>query len=216
MFAENRAAHVTPGVIAPRFGAGCVCCSVVTSRTQHYDPSTDRIRCEAIEVPVCADCRGHAMVTPTGIILPALALLIGATVGGIGIHRASARPHDAATMIVIGAALVVVALTWIGMATLRSRRWRRAGHHPGLTIGVATGRCVLNTTNVALANELIATNPFARRRPGSGGRGQVPEARVVSPAAVPDPDALTSEEKARLLAEALGKRPPGASNRQGS
>ncbi len=208
VFAENRSAHVTPGVIVPRFGAGCVCCGAVTSRIQPYDPSTDRIHCEAIEVPVCGDCRGHAMLTPTGIILPASALLIGAIIGGLGVHR------DAAIMIAIGAALVVAGLAWIAVTTVRARRWRRAGHHPGLTMSVETGRCVLNTTNVALANELIANNPFARRRPGSGGRGQVPQARVVSPTTAPDPDARKPEEKARLLAEALGQRPPGASNRQ--
>ncbi|MBK9033125.1 MAG: hypothetical protein IPL61_17955 [Myxococcales bacterium] len=214
VFAENRSANVTPGVIAPKFGEGCVCCGAVTSRTQLYDPSTDRIRCEAIPVPVCGDCPRHAMITPTGIILPASALLLGAIVGGLGIHRTGARPHDAAVMIAIGATVVVAGLAWIAVATVRTRRWRRAGHHPALTMSVDNGRCVLSTTNVALVNELIANNRFARRRPGRGGRGQVPEARVVSSAVAPDLDALTPEEKARLLAETLGQRPPGASDRQ--
>lgn len=214
VFAENRSAHVTPGVIAPRFGEGCVCCGAVTSRAQLYDPSTNRIQCEAITVPVCGDCQGHAMVTPIGIIVWASALLLGATFCGLGIHHADARSHGPAIMIAIGATLVVAGLTWIAAVTVRTRRWRLAGHHPGLTMSVAAGRCVLCTTNVALVNELIATNPFARRRPGRGGRGQVPEARVVSPAVPPDPDALTPDEKAHLLAETLGQRRPGASNRR--
>lgn len=212
MFAENRSAH---GVIVPKFGPGCVCCGVATSRTQLYDPSTDRIQCDAIPVPVCVDCRGHAMVTPTAAIMLACALLLGGILGGVGISRAHAHPHDAVVLVAIGALLVVAGVAWIVALSMRTRRWRRAGHHPGLTMDVTTGRCVLSTTNVALVNELVATNSFARRRPGRGGRGQVPAARVVSPTVAPDPDAITPDEKARLLAEALGQRPPGASSRRG-
>jgi len=53
----------------------------------------------------------------------------------------------------------------------------------------------------------------AESRSSSPQRGQVPAARVVSGAAAA-PDALTPDEKARLLAEALGQRPPGGSSRR--
>ncbi len=212
MFADDRSARGTR-FIKPIFGPTCVCCSAATQRTQLYDPSTDRIQADPIAVPVCVDCRAHAMVTPTVPIMLACAFLLGGVIGGLGIYRASVQPQHATIMIAIGATLFVAGVAWSVAMAARTRRWRRAGHHPGLTMSVTTGQCVLGTTNVALVDELVTANPFSRRRPGSGGRGQVPAARVVSGAAGA-PDALTPEEKARLLAEALGKRPPGGSSRR--
>lgn len=200
VFAEERTARGTR-VIVPVFGATCVCCNAATERLQYYNPSTDRVRAGSIPVPVCIDCKGHAMVTPTGLWLAMLALLLGGVLGGIGIHRSDVEE------VAIGAVLAAGAVTWFVALFVRMRRWRRAGHHPGLTMNVDTGRCVLQTTNVTLADALVATNPFARRRPVRGERGQVPATQAEGGVTAPDPNDLTAEERAALLAEALGPRP---------
>jgi len=197
---------------APRFGRGCVCCNAdPMGRTQQYDPSTDRIQADPIPMPVCFDCRGHALQTQFVPIMQACMLVVGISLGGLGIHYVSERPHDPmpAGMLAVGAVLLVGAIVWMVATHRRVKRERARGHHPGLMFVVGPGRTLLSSTNQTLVDELIALNPRARRQPSRRfGRKRIPEARVVRSAATVDEDGdLTEAEKARMLAEILGPRP---------
>lgn len=153
----------------PKFGHECVCCNKhAMGRTQDYDPSTDRVQADSFPVPVCFDCRDHALQTATIPILQACSLIVGCSVTGLGIYYRGQRPDDSMTlgMILVGAIVALGAALWIWSSTKRERRERElAGHYPRLAFSVGHGRTLLDTTNGELVDRLLANNPRAERLP---------------------------------------------------
>lgn len=192
--------------VVPRFGSGCVCCGAsALGRTQDYDPSTDRVRAQPVPMPVCFECRGHALQTPAAAITQTALLLAGACGVALGLYYRGQRPDDEFLLgvIAVSLALTLAAVAWMVTTVRRQRRERAlAGHHPHLVLGVV-GATVLTSTNEALIDELLGLNPDARRVPDRAGRGRIPAARVVrldaGVAAGHDP-ALADAIVARMLA----------------
>lgn len=154
---------------APVFGDECVCCNKhAMGRTQDYDPSTDRVTADSFAVPVCFDCKDHALQTHTVPILQACALLVGIAITYLGFHYRSERPDDSMTtgMAVVGILLTLGASFWIWKTHARDKRERELpGHFPRMTFSLGTGRALLDTTNGQLVDRLLAKNPVAKRLP---------------------------------------------------
>lgn len=167
--------------VVPRFGKTCVCCNIDTmGRTQDYDPSTDRIQAPSIQVPVCGECHKHALQTHTGPIMMGCLLVVGIAATALGFMKLDERPNDEFLygMVVFGFAAVAATILWFVAVTRRQRAHEREGHHPGLMFSVDFGT-TLNTSNDALADELVALNPGATRVATRADRKRLPRARVV-------------------------------------
>jgi len=120
-----------------------------------------------VPMPVCFDCKDHALQTSTVPMLQAMGVLVGLALTGLATSYATQRPGDSFLygMMVAGAALVVVSIAWIRATSRRKRAARTGGHHPGLEMSVATGATLLDTENETLVEELLVINPDARRLP---------------------------------------------------
>jgi hypothetical protein len=146
-------------------------------RTQRYNPSTDRISADPVEVPVCWDCRRHALQSHGEAIAVATALLLGIICTGLGAYYVSRR-DDGVTrgMLLLGIAGLTATACWIIALHRRGKRERLAGHNPRMALSVTQARTLLHTTNSILADELVTLNPGARRLDGKPG---LPEARAL-------------------------------------
>jgi hypothetical protein len=149
------------------FGKECVCCNAdPMGRTQDYDPSTDRVQVSSFPVPVCFECKDHALQSKTGPILQACALIVGGGLTGLGIYYRGQRPDDTLLVgvIVVGAIITLAAAAWLRSTLQREKRERSvAGHHPHLDFSVVLRRPWLDTTNGELVDRILANNPGAER-----------------------------------------------------
>jgi hypothetical protein len=153
----------------PVFGPACVCCNAnAMGRTQDYDPSTDRIQAKSFPVPVCFDCKDHALQTATVPMLQACLLIVGVALAGLGIGYRRERPDDTLLvgMIAIGALLTLAAIAWIVSTSKREKRERELpGHYPRMQFSLILNRPHLDTRNGELVDRLLANNPSAERLP---------------------------------------------------
>lgn len=154
---------------APIFGKECVCCNAhAMGRTQDYDASTDRVQVDPFPVPVCFECKDHALQTPTGPILQACALIVTGCLAGLGFYYRAERPDDSFVlgMGIVCSLLFVASIAWIARTMKRQKAERAiAGHHPHLEFHVVLGRPWLDTTNGELVDRVLANNPGAVRLP---------------------------------------------------
>ena len=178
----------------PAFGPRCVCCNAdAMGRTQTYDPSTSRVQAEAFEVPVCHECRRHALQTSSAATMQVSGLAVGGGAVALALMYLRQRPDDSFLKLtfVIGALISAATVIWIVASIRRARADAQlAGHHPGLVFSVGYGRALLDTSNDELANELLALNPTARELPTpvlwkSRVAAQLPQARVTKQATPP-------------------------------
>lgn len=151
---------------APKFGPHCVCCNADTQgRTQDYDPSTDRIRAAAVPMPVCIECKDHALSTPLAPIMQAIGVMMALALAGLGASYATKPLSHRIGLGMIGAGVLLLAISivWIRATSRRKQRGRIAGHFPGLEISLGSGATLLDTENETLVEELLALNEKARR-----------------------------------------------------
>ena len=60
--AARGAAGGTGTLVAPSFGRCCVCCNAdAMGRVQDCDPTTERLTAAPVRMPVCLECKDHAM-----------------------------------------------------------------------------------------------------------------------------------------------------------
>ena len=202
----------TSSFIVPRFGTRCVCCNAdAMGRVQMYDPSTDRVQAPPFAMPVCFDCKGHALQTATVPMLQACLLIVGGCLTGLGINYLRERPDDGFLkgMIGVGAAMTVAAIAWIFATWRRGKRERVPGHHPRLVFSVAHGRTLLDTANEELVVELLALNPSARVLPTPLLWRKARERRFPAARVVKAPPRAEDDEGARLAAY-IAANPPVA------
>lgn len=185
--AAGGAAGGRPVFVVPSFGRCCVCCNTdATGRLQGCDPSTERITAEPVQMPVCVECKDHAMQSALAPRLQALLVTLGLVLLAVGVSYVTRRTHDHFlwAMIAVGGAMLVAGALWLRATVQRDRQEYIAGHHPRLAFSVAYGRMLLDTTNEELVRELLARNPTARPLPEPAlwrwqRRRQMPAARVV-------------------------------------
>lgn len=142
----------------PVFGPACVCCGADASgATEDYNCGTAKIRAPLVPMPVCAACRKHALPQWTREGLLGLALVVALVTTILGAWYLL-------WPVIVPAGVATIALLSLGIRDhLHLRALRRAGHHPRLTFGVIGDAVRLHTTNIALADDLLARNPAARR-----------------------------------------------------
>ncbi len=200
--------------IVPRFGKRCVCCNAdAMGRTQDYDPSTDRVQASSIAMPVCFDCKDHALQTATAAILQSSLLIVGVCAIGLGINYLTERPDDDVLTgsVAVGAVMTLAAIAWIAAAIRREKRERGLpGHHARLSFSIAHGRTLLDTSNETLVEELLALNPNARILPTPllwrrRKERQLPTARAVKA------QRRAADAEGERLAAYLAANPPAAS-----
>lgn len=168
--------------IAPKFGGRCVCCNGdALGRTQDYDPSVDRVRADAVTMPVCFACRKHALRSHSGTIVTVGLVYIGIVFVALGSAKLGDRPGDTFLWgtIVGAAALTAGAVMSALRANAREKRLVAEGHHAGLTFSVTDERPALITHNRELAEELVALNPGAELSLTRAERRRLPRARAL-------------------------------------
>jgi hypothetical protein len=165
--------------VAPVFGPRCVCCNDDARRmTMRFEPSTERIRAGAIDVPVCVECRPHALLQPTTGIAAVVLAILGACFATLGIGKLVDRPGDGLLRVfaLAGAIMLVVGVVLLVRHVRRDRAARAAGHHPGLRYIVGLVGTEIYTSNEQLANELVDRNPGALKATEE----PLPRAKVVT------------------------------------
>lgn len=170
------------GFVVPVFGRACVCCNAdAMFRTQPYDPSTDAVTAPPIDMPVCFECRSHALQTHTGPIIAGSLVCVGGALAALAGMKLDERPNDDFlwAMLFGGIAVAVAAIAWIIAGSRRQKRHRERGHHAGLSFSIDHGATVLTTTNEELVADLLERNPGARRVLTRAERRRIPEARTV-------------------------------------
>lgn len=185
--AAHGAAGGPPRFVVPSFGPCCICCNAdARGRKQDCEPSTERITEVPVQMPVCIECRDHAIQSTVAPRLQALMVVIGLLLFAVGACQLTQRRHDPVlwAMLVVGGAMFVAAMLWLRATVRRDRREHLAGHHARLGFSVAYGRMLLDTTNEELVRELLARNPTARLLAEPAlwrwqRRRQMPAARVV-------------------------------------
>jgi hypothetical protein len=191
----------------PRFSKLCACCGAdAMGRIESYDPSTDHVQATPIDVPVCHECRDHALLRPGAPIIYTCMLVAGGSMAGLCGYFGSKRPEDMFvwTMLVIAAVVALAGLVLLARAIRFERAEReRPGHAPWLVFSVDSGRARLITTSDRLSDELLALNLDARRRPtrAEAKAARIPGARVVKAGApAVDPDEQASSIAMRVVA----------------
>lgn len=185
--AASGAAAGTGTLVAPSFGRCCVCCNAdATGRAQDCDPGTERITAAPVRMPVCLDCKDHAIQSASVPRLQALLVALGLILFAIGAYYLTQRPHDRFLwgMLAVSGASFGAGFVWLRATARRNDREQLAGHHPRLEFSVFQGRMLLDTTNGELVREVLAQNPNARLMPEPPlwrwmRRRQLPAARVV-------------------------------------
>jgi hypothetical protein len=134
-------------------------------RILDYNPSTRRQGwAQSIPVPVCAECRDHAVLGSKGLSFAQTFATLGVVAAGYGVKLIGAMPHSALvfSLVTFGTIIALVSLLYILSHALRERSDRaRPGHHPRMSIDVWDGTARITTTNRALGEELMALNPEA-------------------------------------------------------
>ena len=154
-----------PRFVVPSFGRCCVCCNADASgRLQACDPSTEELTATPVEMPVCIECKDHAIGSALAPRLQALLLTIGLVLVAVGALYLCQRPEDRFLwgMLAVGGAMIASGALWLRATVRRDRRERVAGHHARLMFSVGYGRMLLDTTNEELVRELVARNATAR------------------------------------------------------
>lgn len=134
----------------PDFGDRCACCNAEGKLLKvPFDASTDRLRVDPIDVPVCPSCIGHLKKNTQGAQLLGGSLI--PIVLGVGIWSAAQGIWPG----LVGALVAASAIAWwIQRDRARRREMAANGHHPHLEILVAIGQCAIRTTNHRLAAHL--------------------------------------------------------------
>lgn len=124
--------------VVPKFGATCVCCNApAMGRTQDFDASTDRVQAPAVAMPVCFECRKHALVSNTEAILLASTGCVGVPLVLLAVMKLDERPQDDFLwgMLVVGGVLVVATIAWsVAIARRSKREARGAGWSPSAAV----------------------------------------------------------------------------------
>jgi hypothetical protein len=204
---EDRYAIPDEAIAIPRFGTHCVCCGAdARGRTDTFVAPTDQGAAVRVAMPVCWDCRDHALGSSARPAFAAVLLFVGAAIVGLAGYFLGKR-HGSAWQ--TGMIITAVVVTVLGMALMihaavaERRRRNRDGHFPGVVFRVASGSARLFTRNERLADELLALNPGARRTadPVERNAGRIPSARVVKTGdGGLDPDEHASEIVQRVVA----------------
>ncbi|HEX2691147.1 MAG TPA: hypothetical protein VHN14_31250 [Kofleriaceae bacterium] len=174
-------------LVAPSFGRSCVCCNAdAMGRVQDSEPSTERLTTPPVRMPVCLECKDHAMQSDVAPRLQALLVTLGLLLGGVGAYYVTRRPHDHFLwgMLAASGAALVVGLLWARATSRRNRRDQVESHHARLVFSIVRGRMLLDTSNEELVRELTERNPNARVLPEPVlwrwmRHRQLPAARVV-------------------------------------
>ena len=164
---------------APKFGRDCVCCNQDARwMTMQFQPSTERISADAVEVPVCVECRDHALLQPTTGIGAVTLAVLGACFTALGVGKLVDRPDDGFLRVfaLAGAGMLVAGVVLLVRHLRRERTARAAGHHPGLRFIVGLVGTEVFTSNDALADTLVELNPGAIKAMEE----RIPTARVVA------------------------------------
>jgi hypothetical protein len=151
----------------PPLGQLCVCCNAETyGRTEAFDPSTDKIQADRVEVPVCGECSKHALESNLRVLMTLSGGAVGLSLMGLGINYLIERPDDSFLFWVIGTgAALFILVTALGIRSWRARKALEGdGHHPGFHITVRPGRVSLRTTNADFAQRLIDGGRASRIR----------------------------------------------------
>jgi hypothetical protein len=155
----------TGTLVAPSFGRCCVCCNAdAMGRTQDCESVTERVTATPVQMPVCIECKDHAIQSATVPRLQACLGMVGFLLFAVGAYYLTQRPHDPFLwgMLAVSGTLFGAGVVWIRATSRRNRREQIAAHHPRLEFSVAYGRMLLDTTNEELVRELLARNPHAR------------------------------------------------------
>jgi len=145
---------------APTVAAGtrCTCCNVPTTRTQKLDASTDRIEVEPFDLPVCLDCKDHALRRTIVEAMMGIGLIVLGALGALGVM------NESPALMIAGFAPAASLITFLFLRRARRFAFARAGHHAGLEIGAHAGLTVVRTSNRRLVEELVARNGDAITR----------------------------------------------------
>lgn len=138
------------GFPLPDFGDRCACCNGEADRTLAFDPSTDRMHVDPINVPVCGTCQGH-MKRNTSAAQILGGVLIPMALGGAIWSAASELYAVTALSVVVGIAITL----YILRGRAKRRETARNGHHPELEMGATIGQISVRTTNKRLAERIL-------------------------------------------------------------
>lgn len=150
----------------PVFGMTCACCNADARGRFKLSDNSIYLDARDIRLPVCVDCKSHALVYANpksfqmgGVAMGAVLLFTVFSLGG-----PSAANKSVAGTFWVAIAMIVASAIWYLLTRRRSARLRAMpGHHPQLSIAIKSTHGVIETTNEAFVEEFLAKNPGAKK-----------------------------------------------------
>ena len=132
----------------PELGSQCVCCDAAGAGHVPFDPSTDRMRCQPVQVPICEPCRWHVKRDTNDAQLGAMALCVASGAALLGVMK------ELWVVAGLGAAGVAGCVAVLMRGRAKARELAESGHFAGLEIMAHPGQCSVRTMNRRVAMEL--------------------------------------------------------------